>query len=360
MEAKVQSPFKFLNAFQKEDKDLYFGRDEEVAHLYDLTYDTRLIVFFGASGTGKTSMIQCGLANKFSETRWQELYIRRDGNINESILKQLSESLDAYQADIQLSDPIEGIRQLHKYTAKPLFITFDQFEEIFILQPDEEEQKRFFRFLQELVETPLACKVILVMREEFIAHLWDFEYLVPGIFDNRFRIKSLEEVQMREIIESTFSALEQQGKLQVEDQEAVSEAIMKKLLASKAGTGLTYLQVFLDRIYKKESREQRIENREGFVPLIRKESVEAMGSIEDVIDDFLDEQLLALEAELGSKHKGTPLKILGAMVSNERTKKVLQEDQIELLRIKYHLTETEMNSLLQAFENMRILNRYES
>ena len=94
--------------------------------------------------------------------------------------------------------------------------------------------------------------------------------------------------------------------------------------------------------------------------MIRKGSVEAMGTIEDVIDDFLDEQLLALEAGLGPQHKGTPLKILGAMVSNERTKKVLQVEHIESLRQKYRLTETEMNTLLQAFENMRILNRYES
>lgn len=357
MEALIKSPFKFLDAFEKEDKDLFFGRDAEVGHLYDMTFDTRLIVFFGASGTGKTSMIQCGLANKFSDTRWQELYLRRGQNINDSILNQLTQKLEPFRPGIKLGDPIEGIRQLHKYTAKPIFITFDQFEEIFILSPDEAEQKRFFRFLQDLLDAALACKVILVMREEFIGHLWDYEYLVPTIFDHRFRIKSLEEGKMRLIVESTFQELEAQAKVVVEDTEKVSAAIVKKLMKSKAGAGLTYLQVFLDQLYKRENREQRVENRAGAVPRIRRETVEAMGTIEDVIDDFLDEQIVALEADFG---QGIPLKILGSMVSDKRTKEVLDEDRIEEIRQKYQLSPDEMNRLLQAFENMRILNRYES
>ncbi len=46
------SPFKFLHAYQKDDIDLFFGRNEETEALYEMTYDTDLILLYGASGTG--------------------------------------------------------------------------------------------------------------------------------------------------------------------------------------------------------------------------------------------------------------------------------------------------------------------
>lgn len=354
MEELPKSPFKFLDAFEKDDKELFFGREAEVEHLYDMTFDTRLIVFFGASGTGKTSIIQCGLANKFSETRWNELYVRREEDINQSILKQLRIALQPYLGQDELQSPIEGLRLLHKYTAKPIFITFDQFEELFILQPSNEEQEQFFQFLREMLDTPLSCKSILVMREEFIAHLWDYEHLVPTLFDNRFRIKQLQRKQMEAIVEQTLNRLQAQEKLAVEGPKEVPAAIIEKLSAGRTEVELTYLQVFLDRLYRRVSREG------GGLPTFSLEAIEQMGALEDVIDEFLDEQLVTLEAELGPARKGIPLKILGAMVSDERTKKVLQLQDIEAIRQRYGLSEEEMKTCLQAFERMRILNRYES
>lgn len=354
MKELSKSPFKFLDAFEKEDKDLFFGREEEVEHLYDMTFDTRLIVFFGASGTGKTSLIQCGLANKFSETRWKELYIRREEDINQSILKQVNNELEAFQGSSDLQSPIEGLKLLHRYTAKPIYLTFDQFEELFVLQPSVPEQEKFFRFLEELLQTPLACKVILVMREEFIAHLWDYEYLIPSIFDNRFRIRQLQEDQMQGIVKKTLAELEKQERLSVENPDAVAKMVVEKLADGRTQVELTYLQVFLDRLY-------RLSEGSGTEPpVFRTETIERMGTIEDVIDKFLEEQLAVLEAELGPDRKGIPLKILGAMVSDERTKKVLVVEDMEAIRERYGITEAEMRTCLQAFERMRILNRYES
>ena len=59
-------PFRFLNSYTKKDKDVFFGRKEEVDLLYKMIFKTNILVVYGTSGTGKTSLIQCGLANKFS------------------------------------------------------------------------------------------------------------------------------------------------------------------------------------------------------------------------------------------------------------------------------------------------------
>ena len=182
MSEVTYSPFKFLDAFQREDVDLYFGREREVEDLYGLTFDTNLIVFFGASGTGKTSLVQCGLANKFPPARWQEFYIRRDGDINVSLLSRINELLEKAGGS-PADDPMQALKHLNALTYTPAYLIFDQFEELFILQPDDEEKRAFFAFLQRFLDTPPAAKAILVMREEFIAHLWDWEHLTPSLFD---------------------------------------------------------------------------------------------------------------------------------------------------------------------------------
>ena len=49
-----RSPFKFLDSYQKEDKDRFFGRERETAQLYNAVRASNLVLVYGASGTGKT------------------------------------------------------------------------------------------------------------------------------------------------------------------------------------------------------------------------------------------------------------------------------------------------------------------
>ena len=79
----MTSPFKFLDAYEQRDKPVFFGRDAEIEQLYRLVFETNLVLVYGQSGTGKTSLIQCGLANRFAETDWFQLFVRRTDNINQ-------------------------------------------------------------------------------------------------------------------------------------------------------------------------------------------------------------------------------------------------------------------------------------
>ena len=46
----IKSPFKFLDAYDKEDKEIFFGREAETDELYDRVFETDLILLYGASG----------------------------------------------------------------------------------------------------------------------------------------------------------------------------------------------------------------------------------------------------------------------------------------------------------------------
>ena len=62
------SPFKFLDSYTKEDNDIFFGREKEVEDIYTKIFQSKILLVHGASGTGKSSLISCGLANKFQDT----------------------------------------------------------------------------------------------------------------------------------------------------------------------------------------------------------------------------------------------------------------------------------------------------
>src|SRR5690606_40820151 len=80
---------KFLDAYQREDVDIFFGRDQEVEELYQKLFAGRLLLLYGLSGTGKTSVGRCGLLNRFDPSDCQELYVSRDQHILVSLKKSI-------------------------------------------------------------------------------------------------------------------------------------------------------------------------------------------------------------------------------------------------------------------------------
>ena len=81
----ITSPFKLLDAYTAADKTAFWGRDEEIADLYGMVTKNRLMLVYGQSGTGKTSLVQCGLASRFDLTDWYPVFVRRQNDLNQSL-----------------------------------------------------------------------------------------------------------------------------------------------------------------------------------------------------------------------------------------------------------------------------------
>ena len=137
-----RSPFKFLDSYNKNDKNIFFGREEEVKALYELVQTSKLIMIYGASGTGKTSLVECGLSNKFSDADWFDVRIRR-GNVTllEATLKAINRKLNEEANDS--FDLGQSVEALYYNNFIPIYLIFDQFEELFIMG-DAQERDDFF------------------------------------------------------------------------------------------------------------------------------------------------------------------------------------------------------------------------
>lgn len=218
------SPFKLLRAYEKEDIPLFFGRERETRQLYNALLSSKFMLVYGASGTGKTSLIQCGLQGMYSPRDWLPILIRRRDNFLGSIREELEQRYQECFADYRAQqlewypdepppEPVvfdelrDLIRELFNLSYVPIYLILDQFEEIFTLG-DRKEQDAFFETLGslDLFSEDLFCKILLVSREEYIAHFYRYESSLPFLFENRFRVEKMREEQLLSVVNGTLTA----------------------------------------------------------------------------------------------------------------------------------------------------------
>src|SRR2546423_3441513 len=56
-----RNPFPGLRPFREDEEHLFFGRENQVDAMVDTLADTRLLAVVGTSGSGKSSLVNCGL-----------------------------------------------------------------------------------------------------------------------------------------------------------------------------------------------------------------------------------------------------------------------------------------------------------
>ncbi len=340
------SPFKFLDAYQKEDQDIFFGREVEVDMLYEMTFQTNLILVYGMSGTGKTSIIQCGLASRFDTSDWFEVFVRRQENINKALVRELKhkDKDNSFEEGYSIE---EMIRSLYLDYLRPIYLIFDQFEEVFILGT-ESEQKVFIESIKPLLEKPeLPCKIIIVIREEYLAHLSHFEKEVPYLFEKRLRIEPMTRINAQRVVTNTIK----NPRFNIELEPASLAAdIVDNVTEVNGRVQLTYLQVLLDKLYQLAVKKNP--DRIVFDPPL----LEQTGEIKDILSGFLDEQLMVFAREVDSKDAA--LRFLKAFVSEKGTKIPVSLDELD--ESLPNMNRVRVNIYLDFFTDRRLLKPIEN
>jgi hypothetical protein len=315
----MKSPFKFLDPYAPKDKNIFFGRDQEIKELYSMVFQTSLMLVYGLSGTGKTSLVQCGLAGKFDGPEWHPFFIRWQNDINESIAQTFKPLLSGEHESLTKS-----VTDIYENYFRPVYLIFDQFEEIFILGTHEERQK-FVREIKELLAAHIPCKVIIVMREEYIGQLYAFEKEIPTLLDFRFRVERMGTTKVKEVIASTFNSFN----VHIEEPEdKLLDQMIMNINDEKSGIALPYLQVYMDVLYQAGKTDPNDDSlSEGGHPniLISKKNIEDVGKIEDVLDQFLNQQVNVIDKNIQAAHptykKGALAALLDAFVTEDGTKR---------------------------------------
>lgn len=344
----LQSPFKLLEAYESDEKDIFFGRDAEIFALYHLLQQTRLVLVYGASGTGKTSLIQAGLPKVFKITDWFRVSIRRKDNINASFRAELARY--APKAD----NLIQIIQQIYESRWIPIYLVFDQFEELFTLG-NHEEREQFFRDIDAILQANLFCKLVISMREEYIGHLYDYEPIVPTLFDKRFRVESMKDATVVDVIQKMCDV----NAIELEQGETTSNQILDQVKTGKQAAYLPYLQIYLHYLYEHTTATTRR-------PVFRDEGIEAVGALGDVLKKFIDSKTTDAQRYLQSFDVSVDFaqRLLDEFATGNGTKQSRKKTELAVsLKAKEDLVEkaliyfSDTAKLLRADEND--VERYE-
>jgi hypothetical protein len=341
----MKSPFKFLDSYTKSDKDIFFGRDREVEELYQKVFESKLLLLYGVSGTGKTSIIQCGLANKFLDSDWLQLNIRRGEDINESFITEVRNELSG--SETNTSSLKKAVKDLYLDNFKPIYFIFDQFEELFIFGSDE-EREQFVRSIRELLDSDLQCRFVFSIREEYLANLTEFESIIPELFANRVRIERMNIQQAKAVIEGSCSYAG------ISLESGFAEKLLDNIVTYTKQVELTYLQVYLDRLYNKIIANNLLEH-------FSLELLNSLDNVKDLLGGFLDDQINQFQ------DSDIVLTILKSFVSSRGTKKQITIEEVQEFgkSIGKELGQDSLQQIIQSLVEIRILqdknesNKYE-
>lgn len=370
-------PFKFLDSYHREDRSVFFGRDEEINALYEMVFQSSIVLVYGASGTGKTSLINCGLAGKFQPHDWLDLMIRRGSDINKSLERALYNSggkidldsneknwIDEWEDDSDKSrkelSPIgKSIRAVYQKSFRPIYLIFDQFEELFILGSSSEQQI-FIENVEGILDSGQPVKLIFSIREEYLGYLFDFERAIPQLLKKKLRVEPMNLEKVKQVIIGAANFEDSNISIKAGEEDSVAEAIFQKIKGDKKSLTiqLPFLQVFLDKLYLNITGD---ENRLAPAEFSR-EKVDEMGEIGDVLIDFLEEQVSDISKELKKKYSDLSLedtwKILSPFATLEGTKEPIRKN--DLFERLPDLNKSMVDDVVASFINSRILRYNEN
>ncbi|HEX8245748.1 MAG TPA: hypothetical protein VF541_19705 [Longimicrobium sp.] len=228
-----ENPWPGLDTFREVDAAFFRGRTGKAGELLRLVRRERLTVLFGISGLGKSSLLQAGLFPLLRDEALLPVYVRLVHAPDAPPLRaQVLAALEAAAAEARLEAPPPAApgatlwEAFHRqgarfWTAGNLPVTpvlvLDQFEEAFTLGREKGRARATAEFLDELGDLvegrapppvrsridqdPYSArefvfnqhpyKVLLCVREDFLAEMETLRARIPSIASNRMRLTPL-------------------------------------------------------------------------------------------------------------------------------------------------------------------------
>lgn len=218
-----QSPFKGLLAFQEDDYDIFFGREEiseELAERLTGKAPTHFLALVGASGSGKSSIVRAGMIPAIRQkTKWPIYVITPTAHPLESVAVSLAQDNESVTAVTTLIDDMkQDERSLHLYcrrlltvvktpgqTTEPkLLLVIDQFEELFTLCRDEVERQAFIDNLVTAVnpESSGSTIIVITLRADFYNQCLQYQPLHALLEDQQKIVPAMSSDDLRAAIEN--------------------------------------------------------------------------------------------------------------------------------------------------------------
>jgi energy-coupling factor transporter ATP-binding protein EcfA2 len=226
-----ENPFPGLRSFHVDESHLYFGREGQVDEILSKLVKNRFVCVMGYSGSGKSSLLSCGLVPvlyggfvSHSSPFWHVI-ISRPGtspiySLADSVLEYMVKQKRIQEDDIPIyrsilnavlhsgeNGLVEVARFLQTFRQDNVFFMLDQFEEIFRFQEyagaDAENEVHLYikLILQAVSQTDVPIFVAIALRSDFLARCAAYPSFTQIINSSNYLVPQMTREQKRLAIE---------------------------------------------------------------------------------------------------------------------------------------------------------------
>ncbi|MEU1318628.1 nSTAND1 domain-containing NTPase [Streptomyces tibetensis] len=176
-------PYRGLARFEPDDSGLFFGREALVTDLMELVREHRFVAVFGASGSGKSSLLRAGLIPRLRQA---------EGARRPAVIRVLTPGERPALTHEKAFLPRDGDGET--------WVIVDQFEELFTLCHDRAERDRFLDLLLAARRPESRLRVVVAVRGDFYGHCADHRELAETVGRAALLIGPMSRDELREVI----------------------------------------------------------------------------------------------------------------------------------------------------------------
>jgi hypothetical protein len=342
-------PYKGLESFTPADSPIFAGREIESERLVNRILANRLVVVYGGSGSGKTSLLQAGVLSRLAARRalLVDLSPNPDVPLPAGIEAGLEDAAKAAGLVPTTAGELPGkLRAYQQAIDGPVVVVLDPFEQV-LVNYTPEIQAGFLADLKALLaEENLDLRVVLVLREDFLGQVHELEQQVPGLLDVRFRLEKLGREAAREAI------IEPARAFGVRWEAALVETLLDALEQERAeGISPPQLQLLCDRLYTAARAEASSPGSDDSLE-ITAALYDRLGGAPRILGEYLDEVIGSFSPE----QRSAVMRLLGALVTSAGTKQRLG---LEDLARTAGTNIQEAQLILEGLAARSLIQRYE-
>lgn len=228
--SNIFNPFPGLRPFKIEESHLFFGREGQSEEILKKLSDEKFVAVIGASGSGKSSLIYCGLVPTLyggfigeAKSKWNIIATRpgnapienlaaailnKTENVHEDDDKLIKQKLNASILRSSSHGLVEILDQSFDFESENILIIIDQFEELFRYKSSRKDQSTYNEseaFVKLLVNanhsSDIPVYVVLTMRSDFIGECSQFHELTELINDSNYLVPQMTRDDFKSAIE---------------------------------------------------------------------------------------------------------------------------------------------------------------
>lgn len=311
--AEFINPFPGLRPFSIEESHLFFGREGQSEEILDSLEKNKFVAVIGASGSGKSSLIYCGLVPILHggfvgkmESQWQTIKSRPGNDPINNLAAAIEDNATGKTKDSSgnknkqefistmlrsnSNGLIDVLDSIYSFDNENILIIIDQFEELFRFKETGKdintlnESAAFVKLLVSAVQDQKnPVYIVITMRSDFIGECSQFHELTELINDSNYLVPQMTREDFREAIKGPVAV----GGAEIDSQ-------LVQLLLNEVGDNPDQLPILQHALMR--TWEYWKEHSEGSRP-ISVTDYEAIGKLEKALSDHANEAFDELDEE---------------------------------------------------------------